>query len=241
MKAHQQGSIATTLPTLLDLLCRFREEDNVASKGEERIHLDEIITVITGLYDDARVVIDRYNESRQVTEVTEVEVPRVVLWYETPVFYWADSTYAVFMTSFIVSFFNEAGTAPQFGRLLLFLHKESSVLASYFDQLWQYDDYTGPDWRVTKPLDIQKRLVNNVWDHVRHRVDTKVADRDERAFLFESIMSNNVSLLQSGMGVSLLLAHMLVHYYGFRLNALIEADKKKDDDDTTTTLAMIVQ
>lgn len=240
MKAHRQESVASVLPTLLDLLCLFRGEDDSVSNMKESIHLSEIITVINGLYDDARVVIDRYNESRRVTEVTDVEVPRIVLWFETPVFYWADITYAVFMTSFIVSFFNEADTAPQFGRLLLFLHRESSVLASYFDQLWQYDDYTGPDWRVTKPLGIQKRLINDVWNRVRHRVDTKVADKDERAFLFESVMSNNVSLLQSGMGVSLLLAHMLVHYYGFRLNALIEADEKKGDDTTTTTLAIIV-
>lgn len=213
---------------------------------KERIHLAEIITVITGLYDDARVVIDRHNESRRVTEVTDTEVPLVVLWYETPVFYWADSTYSVFMTSFIVSFFNEADTAPQFGRLLLFLHRESSVLASYFDQLWQYGDYTGFDWRVTKPLGIQKRLINDVWNHVRRRVDTKVADKDERAFLFECVMSNNVSLLQSGIGVSLLLAHMLVHYYGFRLDALIEADKKgmqslgeAQEDDITTTSPLV--
>ena len=236
--------------------------------------LAHVIKEIQIIHNEARASIEKYKAGLPVLEIKEgddgeekkmknedgydgTRMPLVVLWFETPLFYWLESTYAIFMVSFIVSFFNphhrmegenqempskkeikQIGT--QFGRILKFIHRESDIIAPYFTELWQHGDYTGKDWRLVDAFSVYKRLID-VWSSVLSSVDQKGNDKDQKSLLFECVMNKNPELLQKGIGVSPLLARMLLHYYNAKLNDLAGslymksidamAEKKKRDEE----------
>lgn len=229
------------MDSLLDLLCKYREEN--PSDCCDR--LGHVITIIEKLKGDALVAIEKYKAGLPVTDEEEddkAKMPLIVLWFETPLFYWSEVTYAVFLVSFMTSFFNpncpveDIGnddvttvTPPsdterkqilsQFGRILRYIHTECTFIAPYFDTLWKHGDYTALEWRSASPYKIQARLAK-VWSTLLDQCNDKGNDIEHKAPLYECVMNMNVELLQKGMEIPPVLAHMLMHYYNARLNEI---------------------
>ncbi len=227
---------AATLPCLLDLLNKYRDEN--PSDCCNRLSL--VIAVLEKLRDETRASIEQYKAGLPIlcVDEKETELPLIVVWYDTPFFFWKEQTYAVFMVSFIASFFNplyqiegsEALNAEtdtqeikqiqsQFGRILKYIHSESAVLEPYFDQIWQYGNKTSLDWRTANMYQVFNRVITR-WSTLLGLCNSKGNDVDQKGQLFEAIHQRNIELLQKGLEIPLVMSHMLMHYYNAKLNEI---------------------
>lgn len=239
------------LVTLLDLLLRYREQNRAICTPR----LDAVISVVTELRDDTRLKMVTYMESKRVVETDDAQLPRVVLWFETPIVYWLEPTYAVFLVSFMTTFYNPACSIgshaaivsnnmeikriqSEFGRLIKFLHRECEVLVPYFDAIWKHGDFAALNWSVASPYKVFERLTV-IWSSVEARCNEKANDPEQKAQLYECMLNSDTTLLQKGLDVPMVLARMLMHYNTVRLNKLTDEvlvhEREKNDSEKTET------
>lgn len=242
------------LVTLLDLLVRYRAQTQANCTDR----LDAVIEVVTQLRDDARMHISAHMESKSVVEVDSM--PRIVLWFESPIVYWLEQTYSVFLVSFLTTFYNPACAIgshqavvsdhaeikriqSEFGRLIKFLHRECDVIVPYFEAVWKYGDFTDLSWRFASPFKVFERLTL-IWTSAVKRCNEKGGDLHEKARLYECLINSDVVLLQKGLDVPMILARMLMHYQVVRLNKLTDeviANEREEEDDNKKEEAVVTE
>lgn len=254
-----------SLPTLIDILNDYKREN--PSDCCDR--LDSVIAFIGELRDQHRVDMVAYLSKLKVTDADDEEekqkkeafiMPTIVLWYDTSFFFWEERTYAVFLVSFIATFFNAryqmgkesddpstkdvAKIQSQFGRILKYLHKECPYITPYFESIWNYNGNNCPtistSWRTQSPYAVYKRVIT-VWASILNMCNAKGNTEGDKVQLFEAFLNKNVTLLQKGLDIPLVLAYMAMHYNTAKLDDLcasMVADSMVDgeEEENTTNL-----